>query len=202
MSKTQFSVVIPSGTPTILALPTLWLRGLLHKMPLAIFILLFFSTVVDARESAAQYVPPFGPNAPWNVPVKNLPRHPQSATYASRLWSGSSNGNINQSMTSWTYPVYYADEATGNYTVHGGNATINGKQMPWNPAWSAAGGSDAQVIVLDPATGREWDLWQVSVSGSSINISNGSLVGSGESSSSSGVGNYRTKENSWASFEV
>jgi hypothetical protein len=166
-------------------------------MPLAIFILLFFSTVADARETAAQYVRPFGPDAPWNVLVTNLPRHPQSATYASRLWSGA-GGNFNQSFVDYTYPVYYANAATGNYTVNGGNATINGKQMPWNPAWSAAGGSDAQVIVVDSATGREWDLWQVSVSGSTINISNGSLVGTGETASSgSVVGNYRTKVNGW-----
>ncbi len=40
--------------------------------------------------------------------------------------------NFDQPFNDYTYPVYYAD-ATGNYTVNGGNGTINGKQMPWNP---------------------------------------------------------------------
>ena len=29
------------------------------------------------------------------------------------------------------------------------------------PAWVPATGTDGQVIVLDPPTGREWNLWQV-----------------------------------------
>jgi hypothetical protein len=153
--------------------------------------LLFFSAVADARESASQYVRPFGPDAPWNVPVKNLPKHPQSDLYASRMYNNAPDkpGNFNMSFVDYTYPVYYADDATGNYTVNGGHSSINGKQMPWNPAWSAAGGSDAQVIVLDPATGREWNLWQVTVSGSTIRVSNGSLV----------PGSYFTKTDGWPS---
>jgi hypothetical protein len=197
----QIQNMLSVNPSTLLASNASRLFDVSLRLSLAVFALLLFSTVADARESAAQYVRPFGPDAPWNVPVKNLPRHPQTATYASRMYNNAPDkaGNFNMSFVDYTYPVYYADAATGNYTVNGGNSTINGKQMPWNPAWSAAGGSDAQVIVVDPATGREWDLWQVTVSGSTINVSNGSLIGAGESSSSSGgVGNYRTKENGWA----
>ena len=61
--------------------------------------------------------------------------------------------------------------------------------MPWDPEWQAAAGTDAQIIVLDPATGREWDLWQVQFDGTTVTISNGNLV----------KGDYRTKEDGFKS---
>jgi len=171
-----------------------------RRVFMASFSLLLFSSGVDARPSISQYVRPFGVDAPWNVPVTNLPRHPQSDVYAYRLWNfapAPRAGNFNLGFYEYTYPVYYVEDATGTYTVSGGNSTINGKQIPWNPVWKAASGSDAQIIVLDPATGREWDLWQASVSGSTISVSNGSLVASSETDMKSPVGDYRTKANCW-----
>jgi hypothetical protein len=155
---------------------------------------LFLATAADARPTTAQYVRPYGADAPWNIPVKNLPRHPQSDLYASRMYNYSPDrpGNFNLSSVGYTYPVFYVEDATSTYTVKGGystsNGSINGTKLPWNPNWSAASGSDAQIILLDPATGREWDLWQVSISGTSINISGGSLVS----------GSYFTKTDGWA----
>jgi hypothetical protein len=61
---------------------------------------------------------------------------------------------------------------------------LNGTRIPWSSDWVPATGSDGQVIILDPANGREWDLWRVNVSGSRVRVSNGNLV----------PGSYLTKE--------
>src|SRR5262249_49597527 len=139
-------------------------------------------------DSGAVYVRPFGPRAPWNVPVAGLPRDPRSNFYVALLWNDAPAdhpGNFNLSFDSYTYPVYYAHPSTRLYPVDTKRRTnINGQRVPWDPAWQGAPGSDAQVIILDPESGREWDLWQVSFDGHTIHATNGSLVG----------GDYRTKE--------
>ena len=143
---------------------------------------------VVGADSAAGHVRPFGPHAPWNVPVAGLPRSPQSSLYARLLWTeapADHAGNFNLGFDQYTYPVYHADQATGLYPVTTERRTnINGTRIPWNPSWRPAPGTDAQVIIVDPASGREWDLWQVSFDGSTIHATNGSLV----------AGDYRTKE--------
>ena len=131
---------------------------------------------------------PFGPRAPWNVPVAQLGRHPDSEIFVDRLWrEAPSNqpGNFNLGFDEYTYPVYYAEDATGLFPVRIGNgAELDGGNIPWNPAWRPSPGSDAQVIVLDPETGIEWDLWQVRFDGKTVSASNGSRA----------AGDYRVME--------
>ncbi len=130
---------------------------------------------------------PFGPNAPWNVPVAGLPRHPESERYAGLLWEEAPErpGNFNLSFEGYTYPVYQVDEATGRFRVRiEWQSSLHGGLIPWNPKWQPAKGSDGQVIVLDPKTGREWDLWQVEFNGKTVFATNGNLV----------PGNYWTRE--------
>jgi hypothetical protein len=64
------------------------------------------------------------------------------------------------------------------------SSNLEGKKIPFNPKWLPAGGTDAQVIILDPRSGREWDLWQVRFEGERVRVSNGNLV----------PGDYRTRE--------
>jgi hypothetical protein len=141
-----------------------------------------------APAAAEPWQRPFGPDAPWNVPVEALPRHPQSDHYADLLWDNSTAarpGNFNLGFEDYTYPVYYAAEATGLYPVDTvWDTDLDGSLIPWNPAWAPAPGTDAQVIVLDRESGREWDLWQVRFDGSTVHATNGSLV----------PGDYRTYE--------
>jgi hypothetical protein len=116
-----------------------------------------------------------------------LPLHPESDLYVQRLWNQASDrpGNFNLTFSEYTYPIYYANEAVGEYpvdTVHDSN--LDGETVPWNPSWRPAEGSDAQAIVLDPEAGREWDLFEMSFDGQTIRATNGSLV----------PGDYRTKE--------
>jgi hypothetical protein len=133
------------------------------------------------------YVRPYGPNAPWNVPVSGLPRHPESDLYRDRLWNdapSSRPGNFNLNFWEYTYPVYYVEDATGTYPVESRWGNLNGKSIPWNPEWQPAPGTDAQIILLDPAAGREWNFWQVEFTDGVIRASNANLVD----------GDYRTKE--------
>lgn len=127
----------------------------------------------------AMFARPYGPNAPWNVPAAGLPIHSESTFYRDLLWNDAPDraGNFNLSFDGYTYPVYEAGDATVEYPVSlSGYGNLNGKTMPWNPEWLPATGTDGQVIVLDPATGREWNLWQVSVSGGVVHATNGNLV--------------------------
>jgi hypothetical protein len=137
----------------------------------------------------ARYVRPYGEKAPWNIPVSNLPRHPQSDLYRDRLWydaPASRSGNFNLNLWAYTYPVYYVSDATGEYPVETkwDWPNMNGKTVPWNPDWQPAPGTDAQMILLDPEAGREWNFWQVEFRDGVIHASNANLVD----------GDYRTKE--------
>jgi len=134
---------------------------------------------------------PFGPNAPWNRPVKGIPRHPESDRWVDRLWRLSTAdrpGNFNLGgFEDYSYPVYLADDATRDVPVKSRRpdwGNLHGKTVPWNPSWRPAKGTDGQVIILDPKTGREWDLFQVRFDGATLVVGNGNLVD----------GDYRTKE--------
>jgi hypothetical protein len=110
----------------------------------------------------------------------DLPTRADTDDLVSLLWNGSTAhrpGNFNLTFHEYTYPVYYVGDATDIYPVEVLNESpLDGQSMPWNLAWTPATGSDAQIIVLDPATGREWNLWQVSFDGTTIHASNGNLV--------------------------
>ncbi|GKY88156.1 calcium-binding protein [Sinisalibacter aestuarii] len=130
----------------------------------------------------SEYIRPFGPNAPWNIPISKLEIDPDSDHLAKLLWNDSFTDrperNFNINNTSYTYPVYEVTEDTKYYKVKdlNGWGNLGGEYIPFDPSWKAAPGSDAQIIILDPATGREWDLWQASFNGSVVTISNGNLV--------------------------
>jgi hypothetical protein len=128
------------------------------------------------------YVRPFGPDAPWNIPVAGLPQAENSDELAAKLWNDSFTDrefrNFNINNTSYTYPVYEVTKDTPYYPVvdRSGWGNLGGTRIPFDPSWRAAPGSDAQIIILDPATGREWNLWQASFDGQSVVVSNGNLV--------------------------
>ncbi len=143
---------------------------------------------------------PYGANAPWNVPVTDIPLHQESAYYCDLLWNGATAdrpGNFNLTFDDYTYPVYEVAAASGEFPVRTKWKTnLNGRKMPWNPEWKAPPGSDAQIIILDPGTGHEWNLWQVDFDGKTIHATNGNLVQKGEEAGDgSDPGDYRTKVN-------
>jgi len=142
---------------------------------------------VKEGQETVRYARPYGARAPWNVPVAGLARHPASGKYRDLLWfhaSRSRPGNYNLNFTAYTYPVYYVADATGEYPVKSRWGNLDRKKIPWNPEWLPAPGSDAQIILLDPEQGREWNFWQVEFRDGVIHASNANLVD----------GDYRTKE--------
>ena len=137
------------------------------------------------------YRRPYGQNAPWNVPVADLSRHPESGLYVRRLWQRGSDrpGNFQLSFDGYTYPVYEVSDATGMHPIAVDWRTpLHDQLIPWNPAWRAATGTDSQVIILDPPTGREWNLWQVRFDGQTVHATNANLV----------PGSYWTREVGYA----
>ena len=135
----------------------------------------------------AAYVRPFGENAPWNVPVAELKRHPNSRELVRRLWFEGSDrpGNFNLSFDAYTYPVYEAADASGLFEVRTARKKpLNGHKIPWNPTWKPAPGTDAQAIIIDQKTGAEWDLFQVVFDGKFIHARNASRI----------PGDYRKRE--------
>jgi len=151
------------------------------------------------QDETAHYRRPYGDYAPWNIPVINLSRHPESDLYAGRLWNDASNrpGNFNLTFEGYTYPVYHTADATGEYPVETTWQTnIDGKEIPWNPSWQPAFGTDAQVILLDSVNGYEWNLWQVAFRDGRVLATNGNLVQEGvDPGDGSSPGNYWFKEN-------
>jgi len=151
----------------------------------AVAIVLLIAQGVHASDT---YERPFGPRAPWNVPVAQLPRHPNPELYVPKLWHNAPDrpGNFNLSFDEYTYPVYSARDATETVVIRftGEDNPVPSLEVPWHPAWKPAAGSDAQMIILDPDKGIEWDLWQVRIQGQNVMATRGSRV----------EGDYRTKE--------
>lgn len=121
----------------------------------------------------------YGPKAPWNIPVANLPRHSESAKYAEYMWNDFAGTMPEMNFRKYTYPVYDASKATDSYVVKDTNnwGNLNGKTIPFNPAWKQNAGTDAQMIIIDPVSGKEWNLWEVVIDNSAkqITIGNGNL---------------------------
>jgi len=112
------------------------------------------------------------------IPACMLAVWDKSDDYANRFW------NVTQTfMGPWivnfgattfspvdagdfTFPIYNASNATHTREVRWRtyqNNFLPSDRIPWNNAWLPSGGSDHHAIVLDEATGREWNLWMLDV---------------------------------------
>lgn len=162
-TPTPVPTVTPSPTPapTITPVPTVT------------------PTPTPAPSRSFNGVRPYGPNAPWNIPVAKVPLHPESKKYADALWADFAGAIPELNFRKYTYSVYDATKATDMYVIKdlNGWGNLNGKTVPWNPAWLQNAGTDAQSIILDPATGTEWNLWKMVVDTNTkqITIGNGNL---------------------------
>lgn len=142
-----------------------------------------FRAAIDA------YARPYGAAAPWNLPVAGIPLDPESDMLARKLWDDAfidrPERNFNFGQVDYTYPVYVTRPGMRSYPVvtTTGWGNLNGASIPYDPSWAPAPGEDAQIIILDPATGREWNLFKVQFDGTRITIYNGNLV----------PGDYRVK---------
>ncbi len=135
----------------------------------------------------AVYVRPFGPRAPWNLKVADLPVDPDSASLAQRLFLeeiGPHNSRFQLTIDGHTPAIYDAADAKAPNVVKTfwpGNLT--GK-IPWNDKWRPGVGHEAQLVILDAANGLEWDLFGVDYRLYVVNAQTANLV----------PGDYRTNE--------
>lgn len=136
-------------------------------------------TVTPVPSRSFTGVRPYGPNAPWNIPVAKVPLHPESKKYADALWGDFAGAIPELNFRKYTYAVYDATKATDRYVIKdlNGWGNLNGKTIPWNPLWQQNAGTDAQAIILDAPSGTEWNLWKMVVDNSTkqITIGNGNL---------------------------
>ena len=178
---------VPAGTPGLdvyFGGPSPKLTSICHKVmpsPVVVYIT-GDSTVSDS------YTRPFAATAPWNVPVCALAVSDRSNDWRDRFWffshyndhmgddpslapdSGSHNpmfGLDSDPTVDFSVAVYDAGQATTQVRVFqrqgwaGSMFPGNATTIPWNPSWKASTGSDAMIVIEDPPTGREWDLWGV-----------------------------------------
>jgi len=117
-----------------------------------------------AHGEEPDYVRPFGPRAPWNVRVEHVRQHPDSRLHVERLFrdqNGLRSTKFQISTDSHTFPVYDARESAGPTPIKTYWDTNLVGKVPWNPAWKPSPGIEAQLILLDPENGLEWDFFQV-----------------------------------------
>lgn len=117
----------------------------------------------------------FAPTASWNRPARDFGiAAPSYAEYVTRLLRyGGGLDPTAQKITTWfrdySIPIVTADTATTRARVYQSATMANrlelgvapGESIPWNPAWKAAPGNDAQLIIVDEKAGRVWEPWMV-----------------------------------------
>ncbi len=112
---------------------------------------------------------PYSDASPWNTRIATgVPYEPNSAARVAAI-----GGSLSSDPTQFTYPVYYATASTPTRQVqlsgwlsrsspdgatfgNVANATV---QVPVPAGAAPAAGSDAQVIIVDLATGYEWGFF-------------------------------------------
>jgi hypothetical protein len=120
---------------------------------------------------------PYSPASPWNTPIGQHPRYDDGLRVA---------GPLTSDPTQYTYPVYRVSPRTPRRTLHvdgvfsdvrrGGRrlALRHGVtlRVPIPARTRPAAGSDAQVVIVNPATGDEWGAWMLRADGSGYRAEN------------------------------
>jgi hypothetical protein len=120
---------------------------------------------------------PYSPAGPWNTPI------PGGTRYADGL---AVPGPLTSDPTQYTYPVYRAGARTPRRTLRVDGVYSNvgdrGRQLalvqnasvrvPIPAGVMAAAGSDAQIVIVNPATGDEWGAWQLRRDGGGFRAEN------------------------------
>ncbi len=125
----------------------------------------------DLRQAAAHA--PYSPDSPWNLEIGPNPAYdPDSGQYMAQM---AVSGHFGSDPTQFTMPVYLVDadtprarvDVTGWYSeVTDEDRYLDKRKavrmdIPIPDEATQATGSDAQMILWDPATGDEWGFWQI-----------------------------------------
>ncbi len=126
---------------------------------------------------------PYTDDSAWNTPIR-----PGAAIDPhSREMVATIDGPLTSDPNQFSYPVYSIDAVTPRFVVpatkypwtivddHGGATTAEEATVAIPPDARQSTGSDGQMIILDPATGTEWDLWQARRQGDGWVVANGSV---------------------------
>lgn len=147
--------------------------------------------------SAATADRPFSSSSPWNTAISTSatvdPNSAAMMAYATR------NKMINSALFNYAEPIYVATSTTPKYTVtctitSWGSCPFNGYQVPIPTGAKPAAGSDGQLVSIDVATGKSYELWQAKFSKKKWTASFGGVIdlnGSGWGYQSTGSGASR-----------
>jgi hypothetical protein len=137
-------------------------------------------TTVSPTTVSPTTVPPTaarGSLAAWATPAAQVPTSPRSAEWASRYWQFADafdheigvEFGFDEPSNDYSLPLYSAADATTVARVFRRPDAWNGRfdipvgsTIPWNPAWRPADGNDGFLLIVDPTTGEEWDVWALS----------------------------------------
>lgn len=139
-------------------------------------------TVRGSVASDAGCTRPYSDASPWNTRIGARPSyHPRSARFVGRI-----GGPLTSDPTQYTYPVYpvAADTPLRSVQVSGLFSNVSDEQtldvqsggsvrLPIPDGAVPAAGSDAQIIMVNRATGDEWGAWKLRRSGGGWQTTNG-----------------------------
>jgi len=126
---------------------------------------------------------PYTVASPWNTPIGTSPAIDSN----SGRMIATITAELSSDPSQYTFPVYWATSSTPRYTVSclqirctvvsltGSTTASSLTGVPIPVGATPSDGSDGQMIIIDPMTGREWDLWQASFAGGRWTVSNGSV---------------------------
>lgn len=137
------------------------------------------SNVLVRPSSVPEPVPsfeqrPYTADSPWNTPIAaDAPIDPNSAAMIATI-QASNTGTLRSDPTRYAYPVYFADASTPRVTLvcsgyvsvierDGSRNLIPTGEMtnvPLPAGATPSEGTDGQIIVIDVATGDEYDIWR------------------------------------------
>jgi PKD repeat protein len=126
---------------------------------------------------ASGFQRPFPAASVWNTPVGASPLHPNSAAYSS--YFAARAGSANMPLRSWAVGVAEAHPSDTTYSVPCTKYTctlgaFGAFAIPVTAKQDPSG--DGHLAVYDPATQREWDMWQAAPSGSGWTSGAGAAV--------------------------
>lgn len=117
---------------------------------------------VDPPEPAAWSKPWFGSTrAPWAVPSRLIPSHPENAKLRGEFFE-MCDGGVNINSHRWAIAVYRANADVPDVRIEVDKPEWcnlkTGAMVPWDAAWTNDDDADSYVSVVD-WQGRSWSIW-------------------------------------------
>jgi hypothetical protein len=141
------------------------------------------SPVARPPDPASWHDRPFKPSSPWNLPIGAQPSvDPSSDQFIARV-----DQPLTSDPTQFSYTLYVVDAKTPLFeipckkysctlvTPSGVSLTDVLSKVPIPPDAKPSSGSDGQMILVNPVSGMEFDLWQAERTKVGWQVSNASV---------------------------